>query len=65
MSRRVVGRRGVRILAPTKRNHRIRYSVTLLTSLSDTPLYLKIREKTNTQFDFAEFILNCVKHNRK
>jgi len=64
MSRRVVGRRGVRILAPTKRNHRIRYSVTLLTSLSDTPLYLEIREETNTQFDFAEFILNCVKHNQ-
>jgi len=55
-----IGPRGQRVVAPTSKDHKERFSVTLLTSLSDDPIYLEIRENTNTQLDFLHFLCLCI-----
>ena len=59
-----VGPRGQRVQAVTNKDHKERFSITLLTSLSSEPVFLEVRENTNTQLDFLHFICMCVAQNK-
>lgn len=59
--RKALGPQGKRIHLQTQTGIDIRYSLTLLTSLSDTePLYVSLRRESNSQWDFLNFLNTAI-----
>jgi len=61
--RKVLGLIGQRTWIKVRDLHQKSFSITLMTQLDETrPLVFDIREESNTQWDFLEFVNACVEH---
>jgi len=59
-----LGPKGKKVFRITATPLDVRYSLTLLTTLSDpVPIVVDLREESNTQWDFLDFIVYCIGNN--